>query len=511
VTVFLVGAGPGDPGLLTLRGAEALAMADVVVYDRLSVSALLDLAPPGAERISVAKSAGRAVMPQDDINALLVEKAKQGLTVVRLKGGDPFVFARGGEEAAALAAAGLHYEVVPGVTSAIAVPAYAGIPVTLRHSSTSFTVITGHEDPDKSDEVNWEAAAQLGGTIIILMGIGRLPKIVDRLLAGGLAPDTPAAAIRWGTRPEQHTVRSTLSAIAHEQLASPSVIVVGQVAAMDLSWFESRPLFGKKVIVTRPRHQSSVLADRLRDEGADALIVPTIEIVDPLDGGSALKAAVAQVSSYDWLVLTSANGAARFCEHLRDGRDLAGVKIAAIGPGTAEVLADHNLVTDLIPERFIAESLLEAFPLPQDADQRRVLLARAEVARDVLPDGLRAMGWRVDVVDAYRTVPVEPSDAERERVTDADIVTFTSASTVDNWVAAFGVDTLPKVVACIGPITADTARRAGLRVDVIADVHTIDGLVDALVERSAHPTTPKQKTPRRSSRGPRFGRQQRRA
>jgi uroporphyrinogen III methyltransferase/synthase len=450
-------------------------------------------------------------MPQDDINALLVEKAKQGLTVVRLKGGDPFVFARGGEEAAALAAAGLHYEVVPGVTSAIAVPAYAGIPVTLRHSSTSFTVITGHEDPDKSDEVNWEAAAQLGGTIIILMGIGRLPKIVDRLLAGGLAPDTPAAAIRWGTRPEQHTVRSTLSAIAHEQLASPSVIVVGQVAAMDLSWFESRPLFGKKVIVTRPRHQSSVLADRLRDEGADALIVPTIEIVDPLDGGSALKAAVAQVSSYDWLVLTSANGAARFCEHLRDGRDLAGVKIAAIGPGTAEVLADHNLVTDLIPERFIAESLLEAFPLPNDTDHRRVLLARAEVARDVLPDGLRDLGWRVDVVDAYRTIPVEPSDAERERVTDADIVTFTSASTVDNWVAAFGVDTLPKVVACIGPITADTARRAGLRVDVIADVHTIDGLVDALVERSAHPTTPKQKTPRRSSRGPRFGRQQRRA
>ena len=511
MTVFLVGAGPGDPGLLTLRGAEALAMADVVVFDRLSVSALLDLAPPEAERISVAKSAGRAVMPQDDINAMLVEKAKQGLTVVRLKGGDPFVFARGGEEAAALAAAGIHYEVVPGVTSAIAVPAYAGIPVTLRHSSTSFTVITGHEDPDKSDEVNWEAAAQLGGTIIILMGIGRLPKIVDRLLAGGLAPDTPAAAIRWGTRPEQHTVRSTLSAIAHEQLASPSVIVVGQVAAMDLSWFESRPLFGKKVIVTRPRHQSSVLADRLREEGAEALIVPTIEIVGPLDGGAALSAAVAQASSYDWVVLTSANGAARFCELLRDGRDLAGVKIAVIGQGTAEVLADHNLVADLIPERFIAESLLEAFPLPNDTDQRRVLLARAEVARDVLPDGLRDLGWRVDVVDAYRTIPAEPSDAERERIIGADIVTFTSASTVDNWVAAFGVDTLPKVVACIGPITADAARRAGLRVDVIADVHTIDGLVDALVERSAHPTTPKQKTPRRSSRGPRFGRQQRRA
>ena len=226
MTVFLVGAGPGDPGLLTLRGAEALAMADVVVFDRLSVGALLELAPLAAEQISVAKSAGQAVMAQDDINELLIEKARQGKTVVRLKGGDPFVFARGGEEAAALAAAGIHYEVVPGVTSAIAVPAYAGIPVTLRHSSTSFTVITGHEDPDKGDEVNWEAAAQLGGTIIILMGVGRLPKIVDRLLAGGLAPDTPAAAIRWGTRPEQHTVRSTLSAIAREPLESPSVIVV---------------------------------------------------------------------------------------------------------------------------------------------------------------------------------------------------------------------------------------------------------------------------------------------
>ena len=511
MTVFLVGAGPGDPGLLTLRGAEALAMADVVVYDRLSVGALLELAPPEAERISVAKSAGQAVLPQDDINALLVEKAKQGLTVVRLKGGDPFVFARGGEEAAALAAAGLHYEVVPGVTSAIAVPAYAGIPVTLRHSSTSFTVITGHEDPDKSDEVNWEAAAQLGGTIVILMGVGRLPKIVDRLLAGGLAPDTPAAAIRWGTRPEQHTVRSTLSAIAREPLASPSVIVVGQVAAMDLSWFESRPLFGKNVIVTRPRHQSSVLADRLRDEGADALIVPTIEIVDPLDEGAALSAAVGQLSSYDWVVLTSANGAKRFCERLRDGRDLAGVKLAAIGPGTAEILADYNLVADLVPERFIAESLLEAFPLPHESEQRRVLLARAAVARDVLPDGLRELGWRVDVVDAYRTIPVEPTDAERERIIGADIVTFTSSSTVENWVAAFGIETLPNVVACIGPITADTARRAGLRVDVIADVHTIDGLVDALIDRAAHPTAPKKGTARRSSRGPRFGRQQRRA
>ncbi|MEI7622047.1 MAG: uroporphyrinogen-III C-methyltransferase [Actinomycetes bacterium] len=511
MTVFLVGAGPGDPGLLTRRGAEALAMADVVVYDRLSVGALLDLAPSGAERISVAKSAGRTVMPQDDINALLVEKAKQGLTVVRLKGGDPFVFARGGEEAAALAAAGIHFEVVPGVTSAIAVPAYAGIPVTLRHSSTSFTVITGHEDPDKGDHVNWEAAAQLGGTIVILMGIGRLAKIVDRLLAGGLAPDTPAAAIRWGTRPEQHTVRSTLSKIAGEALASPSVIVIGQVAALDLSWFESRPLFGRRVIVTRPRHQSSMLADRLHDEGAEAIIVPTIEIVDPVDEGAALSAAIEHLPSYDWVVLTSANGAARFCEQLRDGRDVAGVKLAAIGPGTAEALAENNLVADLVPERFIAESLLEAFPLPHGSEKGRVLLARAAVARDVLPDGLRAMGWHVDVVDAYRTIPVQPSDDERERVRGADIITFTSSSTVENWIASFGIDTIPEHVACIGPITADTARRAGLRVDVIADVHTIDGLIDAIVEKFAPRDVPRAPTRSRTVRGSRFGRQQRRA
>lgn len=511
MTVFLVGAGPGDPGLLTLRGAEALAMADVVVYDRLSVSALLDLAPSHAEHISVAKSAGRAVMAQEDINELLVAKAKQGLTVVRLKGGDPFVFARGGEEAAALAAAGVHYEIVPGVTSAIAVPAYAGIPVTLRHSSTSFTVITGHEDPEKSDQVNWEAAAQLGGTIVILMGVGRLSKIVDRLLSGGLSPDTPAAAIRWGTRPEQHTVRSTLGAIARETLSSPSVIVIGHVAAHNLSWFESRPLFGKKIIVTRPRHQSSALAERLRDEGANALVVPTIDIVDPADGGIALGEAVKNLATYDWVVLTSANGAVRFCDQLRDARDVAGVRIAAIGPGTAEALADYNLVADLVPERFIAESLLEAFPLPHSEGSGRVLLARAAVARDVLPDGLRDLGWNVDVVEAYRTIPVLPTEHEREQVQDADIVTFTSSSTVEHWVAAFGTDTLPSQVACIGPITADTARRAGIRVDIIAEVHTIDGLVDALVQKATHSDSPKTSSPRRSGRRPRFSREQRRA
>lgn len=486
MTVFLVGAGPGDPGLLTVRGAEVLARADVVVYDRLSVSALLDLAPAGAERISVAKSAGRAVMPQADIDALLVERGRAGQEVVRLKGGDPFVFARGGEEAAALEAAGVPYEVVPGISSAIAVPAYAGIPVTLRHSSTSFTVVTGHEDPDKGGELDWEAIARVGGTIVILMGVGRLPKIVVRLIAGGLSPDTPAVAVRWGTRPEQHTVRATLATLADHELAAPSVIVIGAVAATRLGWFESRPLFGRTVVVTRPRHQSSGLARRLRDLGADALEVPTIEIVDPLDGGAALREAAARVHEYEWVVLTSPNGAARFCDVLRDGRDLAGVKLAAIGPGTAEVLAGRNLLADLVPQRFVAESLLEAFPLPH-GPRDRALLARAEVARDVLPDGLASLGWKVDVVDAYRTVPAEVTDDARAAVTRADMVTFTSSSTVERFLAAYGPDAVPATVVCIGPVTADTARHHGLRVDAVAEVHTIDGLVDATVGLVAGP------------------------
>lgn len=481
MTVYLVGAGPGDPGLLTVRGAEVLARAEIVVYDRLSVAALLDLAPPEAERISVAKSAGSAVMSQSEIDALLVERGRSGKEVVRLKGGDPFVFARGGEEAAALQKAGVEYEVVPGITSAIAVPAYAGIPVTLRHSSTSFTVVTGHEDPAKGGELDWEAIARLGGTIVILMGVGRLPAIVERLLAGGLAPTTPAAAVRWGTRPEQHTVRATLGTLADHPLAAPSTIVIGAVAASELDWFESRPLFGRKVVVTRPRHQASSLARRLRHLGADALEVPTIEIVGPSDDGAALRDAAHRARDYDWVVLTSPNGASRFCDVLRDGRDLAGVKLAAIGPGTADALAARNLVADLVPERFVAESLLEAFPLPP-AGGGRVLLARAAVARDVLPDGLASLGWDVEVVEAYRTVPAEVTPERREVVAAADAITFTSSSTVERFLDAYGAAAVPPLVACIGPVTADTARHHGLRVDVVAEIHTIQGLVGALVD-----------------------------
>lgn len=481
MTVYLVGAGPGDPGLMTLRGAEVLAHADVVVYDRLSVASLLDLAPASAERISVGKSPGRATMPQSDIDALLVERGRRGQEVVRLKGGDPFVFARGGEEAGALLAAGVPFEIVPGISSAIAAPAYAGIPLTMRHSSTSFTVITGHEDPDKGGEIDWAAVARLGGTIVILMGVGRLPKIVSRLLAGGLDPDTPAAAVRWGSRPEQHTVRATLATLVDQPLESPTTIVIGAVAALDLAWFESRPLFGRRVVVTRAREQASGLVRQLQQLGAQVVEAPAIVVTDPDDGGAALADAVTRLPTYDWVVVTSANGARRLLAALHDGRDLGGVQVAAIGPGTADALRAGNVVADLVPERFVAESLLEAFPAVP-AGGGRVLLARAAVARDVLPDGLRAAGWQVDVVDAYRTEAAPVADDTRAAVAAADMITFTSSSTVDRFVDAFGTDAVPPLVASIGPVTSGTARDHGLTVDVEATDHSIPGLVDALVK-----------------------------
>jgi uroporphyrinogen III methyltransferase/synthase len=483
VTVYLVGAGPGDPGLLTVRADAVLRRADVVVYDRLSVEALLDLAPAGAERISVGKAAGRVTMPQDEINALLVDLGRRHATVVRLKGGDPFGFARGGEEAAAQAEAGVPFEVVPGITSAIAVPAYAGIPVTLRHSSTSFTVVTGHEAPDAGTDgsVDWRAVARVGGTIVILMGVARMARIADELMAGGLPADTPVAAIRWGTRPEQHSLRATLATIGGEALAAPSVIVVGEVADVDLAWFDRRPLFGRRVVVTRTRQQASQLASALREAGAEPIEVPVIEVVDPVDGGAALQTAASRLADYDWIVVTSPNGAGRLLDAVHDARAFGPARVAAIGPGTAAALAAGNVRADLVPDRFVAEALLDALP----PGPGRLLLARAEVAREVLPDGLRARGWDVDVVAAYRTVPVAIDDAQRTAVASADIVTFTSSSTVDHAVAAFGTDGLPATVACIGPVTAGGARAHGLTVAVEAPVHTVHGLVAALVEWAA--------------------------
>jgi uroporphyrinogen III methyltransferase/synthase len=487
MTVYLVGAGPGDPGLLTVRAAEVLARADVVVYDRLSASALLDHAPSTAERISVGKAPGRADMSQDDINALLVERGKSGQLVVRLKGGDPFVFARGGEEAAALLDAGVAFEVVPGVTSAIAVPAYAGIPVTLRHSSTSVTLVTGHEDPSVGEggTVDWEAVARVGGTIVVLMGVARIAQIAEQLIAGGRSPDTPVASITWGTRPDQHSVRATLGTIGACALQSPATIVIGEVAGQDLAWFERRPLFGQRVVVTRARAQASALSAQLSALGASVVEVPTIEIHDPADGGAALRAALAEVRAYDWLIVTSANGAARVLAGLHDARDLGGVRVAAIGPGTADALAAGNILADLVPPSYVAESMLDEFLPPDAGNKGRILLARAAVARDVLPDGLRALGWEVDVVAAYETRPASPPDDALDAAAAADIITFTSSSTVEHYLAIAGADRVPATVACIGPVTAATARALGLTVTIEAHVHSIDGLVDAIVDSVA--------------------------
>ncbi len=441
----------------------------------------------------MAKQAGGASTSQEEINRLLVEHGRAGREVVRLKGGDPFVFARGGEEARALLEAGIPFEVVPGITSAIAAPAYAGIPVTLRHSSTSFTVVTGHEAVALSDEVtgvegsvDWDAVARVGGTIIILMGVARMAAIAERLIAGGRSPDTPAAAVQWGTRPEQRTIRATLATLADHDLAAPSTIVVGEVAAEDLAWFTNRPLLGRTVVVTRPEGQASILADALRLAGAEPLVLPVIEIEDPADGGAALADALGDVQRYDWLVVTSANGARRVLAGLPDARTLGGVAVAAIGPGTAAALAEGNVRADLVPERFVAESLLDAFPAPPDGGGR-VLLARAAVARDTLPDGLRAAGWEVDVVEAYRTVPARPVPALLDATAAADIVTFTSSSTVTRYLEVAGPDRVPPIVACIGPVTAATAREAGLTVAVEATEHTIPGLIQALIDAVGKP------------------------
>lgn len=469
-----------------MRAAELLSRADVVVYDRLSAVALLDLAPMDAERISVGKASGRAEMSQADINALLVERGKAGQRVVRLKGGDPFVFARGGEEAVALLDAGVPFEVVPGITSAIAVPAYAGIPVTLRHSSTSVTLVTGHEDPGVGAEgsVDWEAVARVGGTIVVLMGVARIARIAERLIAGGRSADTPVASITWGTRPEQQTVRATLGTVGDLTLEAPATIVIGEVAAENLAWFERRPLFGQRVVVTRAREQASVLKSRLIDEGASVIELPTIVIDDPDDGGDALRRAAAQIRGYGWVVLTSANGAERLLRCLNDARDLGGLQVAAIGPGTAEVLSRAGVRADLIPSHYVAESLLDAFPKAVEPGGR-VLLARAAVARDVLPDGLRGLGWNVDVVEAYRTRTAQPGEAALDDAAAADIITFTSSSTVERYLDLAGDRRHPPLVACIGPVTAATARERGLVVDVEARVHSIDGLVDAIVDAVA--------------------------
>ncbi len=490
MTVYLVGAGPGDPGLLTRRGAELLERADVVVYDRLAHPSLLELTPAGAERVDVGKTPGAPGPSQDEINAVLVDRGGRGLTVVRLKGGDPFVFGRGGEEAEALAAAGVPFEVVPGITSAIAAAAYAGIPVTHRGLSTHFTVVTGHEDPTKgTTDTDWASLARAGGTLVILMGAGNLAGISESLIEGGRAPDTPVAAVRWGTMPEQRTIRTTLADAATAGIRAPSAIVVGPVAALDLAWFESRPLFGRTVVITRAREQASSLRTRLETLGAEVVELPAIEI-EPV------AFELPALSGYSWLAFTSANGVDAFFDRGLaaaglDARALGHLQVAAIGPGTATALERRGIRADLVPERFVAEALVAAFPVAT-SENERVLLARAEKARDVLPDGLADRGYPVDVLAVYRTVPTapDPGDLERVRAGKVDAVTFTASSTVTGFCDLVGglPDPQPLVIS-IGPITSRTARDRGLRVDAEADPHTIDGVVAAVLAEVARVRT----------------------
>jgi len=497
MTVYLVGAGPGDPGLLTRRGAELLARADVVVFDRLVLPALLELAPSTALRLDMGKRPGEGGR-QDEIHAALVEHGADK-TVVRLKGGDPFVFGRGSEEIEALRAAGVDYEVVPGVTSAFAAPASAGVPVTHRGLSSSVTVVTGHVDPAGPGEVAWDALARAGGTLVILMGMENRAEIARLLIEGGRRPDTPVLVVQWGTAPAQRSVRVRLDALAAVDLGAPATIVVGAVAGLDLGGRRRRPLSGVSVVVTRPPAQAGDLVSGLAEAGATVVALPVIRVEGPADPGP-LEEAAGRARGYDWIVFTSVNAVDRFLPLLRDARDLGGVRLAAVGEATAAALAARHLVADLIPGEATAEGLAAAMPdapaLMPDVpgasggsgagEGGRILYPRAAEARQVLAPGLRAKGWSVDEVEAYRTVTAGASDGVTADVlaeaVAADAITFTAPSTVDRYLALAG-GRVPPVVACIGPVTAEAARRAGLVVDVVASDHTAAGLVAALVGR----------------------------
>ncbi|MDH4229190.1 MAG: uroporphyrinogen-III C-methyltransferase [Nitrospirota bacterium] len=493
-TVYLIGAGPGDPGLITVKGLECLEAAQVVVYDYLANPALLESLAPEVERVYAGKRHGNHHMRQEDINALLVERAQRGLTVARLKGGDPFIFGRGGEEAAALASAGVPFEVVPGVTAATAVTAYAGIPLTHRGLNATVTFVTGQEDPSRPDtRVQWDELARTGGTLVFFMGIKRLPHIARRLIAGGLSPDTPAAAIRWGTHPAQHTVSGTLDNLAQRveeaRLQPPALIVVGEVVTLreQINWFESLPLFGRRILVTRAAGQQGQLARALDRAGADVVAVPTIRIVPP-DDPAPLHAATAALDKYRWLVVTSANGVdslfASLGQHGKDSRALAGVRIAAVGTETARALANHGIHADLVPADARAEGLATAL-VEQGVKDQNILLVQAAQARPVLPETLAAHGARVEQVTAYRSEAPETLDRERLLAAPLDYAVFTSSSTVRNLHrllgdAAFRATLAPARTCAIGPVTAATCRELGLTVHLQPDTPAVAALVDAI-------------------------------
>jgi uroporphyrinogen III methyltransferase/synthase len=484
VTVYLVGAGPGDPGLMSARALELIATADVIVYDRLIPPGALDGARADAELIYAGKEGGGESMPQSEITRLLLAHGPSRDVVVRLKGGDPFVFGRGGEEAEALRAAGVPFEVVPGVTAGVAAPAYAGIPVTHRGAASAVAFVTGHEDPEKpgGSSVDWDALAAFPGTLVFYMGVRQLESIASRLVAGGRAASEPAAVVERGTLSDQRVVVGTLGTIAEvaasAAVRAPSLIVVGEVVSLRerLAWFAAvRPLAGVSVAVTRARAQASGLVAELRSLGAEVVEAPAIRIV-PLDGPAP------DVSSYDLVCLTSPNGVRLLFDRLRarglDARALAGARVAAIGPGTARALAEHGVIADIVPERFVAEGLVDALA---DTPVSRALVARAASARDVLVEALRERGAEVDVVALYETVASPLGEAELAAVAAADYITFTSSSTVRFFLESAGECDLRARLVSIGPVTSEALRSHGLEPDVEAARHDIDGLVEALV------------------------------
>lgn len=502
--VYLVGAGPGDPELISVKGLRCIAEADVLIYDYLAAEALLEHARPECERIYVGKKGGDHTLPQEGINDLLVKHAAAGRVVTRLKGGDPFIFGRGGEEAEVVVAAGIDFEVVPGITSAIAAAAYAGIPLTHRQFTSTVAFVTGHEDPTKPEsDIDWASLARGIGTLVFFMGVKNLPNIVRQLKHHGRSGDTPVALVRWGTTPRQKTVTGTLDTIveraAQAGMKAPAITVVGQVVSLrdTLQWFEHRPLLGKRIVVTRARAQASDLVLRLRQLGAECIQCPAIEVAPP-ESWQALDDAIDGLKHYDWIAFTSVNGVHFFFDRLflrgLDVRALGHLRTAVIGPATAQALRRYGLKADILPETYQAESVVAAFATLA-MQGRSVLLPRAAQAREILPKELRRLGATVNEVPAYRTLQtigqfnVVVDDLNAGRI---DMVTFTSSSTVRNFAAllptAQAASTINKAdVACIGPITADTARDMGIRVDLVSEEFTIDGLCRAIIEFYSHP------------------------
>ncbi len=495
--VYLVGAGPGDAGLLTLRGAELLARADVVVYDALVNPDLLRLAPKTAEIIFGGKRASEHTIPQDELNALLISRARDGKTVVRLKGGDPYVFGRGGEEAEQLAAEKIGFEVVPGVSSFSAVPSYAGIPVTHREHSSAFTVITGHEDPDKNSKIDWAQIAKVPGTKVVMMATHRIGDVAQRLVAGGMSTDTPVGMVRWGTTGRQKTIEGTLATIGEvvtrENFRPPSIAVIGDVVKLrsKLNWFEHRPLFGQRIVVTRTRDQASQLSQQLIERGAEVMEVPTIRIEAP-DDKKSLVEAMAGLGGYDWVIFTSPNGVAQFFTYFfrtfDDVRAIGGLRIAAVGPATAAKVAEYHLKVDLMPDEFVSNKIAAAFQKYQDIENVRILLLRAQVANRELPQSLEDLGAIVDDVAVYQTIP-ETEDvggtAALLLAEGADWITFASGSSVENFHARFNLPEFIKKfpqtkLASIGPETSKAIAKLELVPAKEATPHTIEGLVKVI-------------------------------